>query len=124
MVTLLSVDPGTGKPIDCGDGPGRGFTVNVAWPAASDGSQAFEKLGDAEYAAAFAMLLMPIFREFDPDIVIVSAGFDAAEGDTVGGFGVTPQGFAACAVGGHACERESRWMWGATHWRAPRFPAF
>ena len=37
-------------------------------------------MGDAEYLAAFRTIVMPIAREFDPDFVLVSAGFDAARG--------------------------------------------
>ena len=52
-------------------------------------------LGDAEYLYAFSRLIMPICREFNPDFVIVSAGFDAAEGDPIGGCNVTPFGYAS-----------------------------
>lgn len=44
--------------------------------------------------AAFLHVVMPVAYEFDPDLVLVSAGFDAADGDTIGGFSVTPSGFA------------------------------
>ena len=37
---------------------------------------------------------MPIAREFDPDLVLVAAGFDAAEGDPLGSCHVTPEGYA------------------------------
>ena len=37
-------------------------------------------MGDAEYLAAFRTVVMPIAREYNPDIVLVSAGFDAAAG--------------------------------------------
>ncbi len=46
--------------------------VNVVWP--KGGFQ------DADYMAAFDLLLEPIIAEFDPDLIIVSAGYDAAEG--------------------------------------------
>jgi hypothetical protein len=44
--------------------------------------------------APFLQLLLPIGREFAPDLVIVAAGFDAAEGDPLGGCHVTPEGCA------------------------------
>jgi len=47
--------------------------VNVPWPA--DG------LGDSDYALAFAHVVCPITAAFAPDVVLISAGFDAAEGD-------------------------------------------
>lgn len=64
--------PGTGGPTECGAGLGLGFNVNIAWSGGINPA-----LGDAEYLAAFRTLVMPIAREFAPDIVLVSAGFDA-----------------------------------------------
>jgi histone deacetylase 6 len=77
--------PGTGTIEEVGGGAGRGFTVNVPWPAGC---------GDAEYLAAFDRVLLPIARDFRPDIVLVSAGFDAAAGDPLGAMRVTPAGYA------------------------------
>lgn len=51
---------------------GEGTTVNVAWDGAG--------MGDADYLAAFHHLLLPIAHQFAPTLIIVSAGFDAAEG--------------------------------------------
>ena len=42
-------------------------------------------MGDAEYVAAFSHVLMPVFVEFNPELVLVSAGFDSALGDPLGG---------------------------------------
>jgi hypothetical protein len=53
-----------------GSGAGAGYNVNVAWEGGG--------VGDAEYLAAFDELLMPIAHSFAPDLVLVSAGFDAA----------------------------------------------
>lgn len=78
--------PGTGAAQDIGEGEGIGRTVNVPWPGGG--------MGDLEYTAAFERLIMPVAREFAPDLVIVSAGFDAAEGDPLGGCAVTPAGYA------------------------------
>jgi len=52
-------------------------------------------LGDAEYLAAFRTIVMPIAKEFAPDIVLVSAGFDAAIGHAppLGGYMVSPACF-------------------------------
>uniref|UniRef100_A0AAZ3RSZ8 Protein deacetylase HDAC6 n=1 Tax=Oncorhynchus tshawytscha TaxID=74940 RepID=A0AAZ3RSZ8_ONCTS len=69
-----------------GEGKGAGFNVNIPWNGA--------KMGDAEYLAAFHSVVMPIAREFDPGLVLVSAGFDAARGDPLGGYQVTPPGYA------------------------------
>jgi acetoin utilization deacetylase AcuC-like enzyme len=78
--------PGTGAASEAGGGAGRGYTVNVPWPAG---------MGDAEHLAAFDRLLMPIAERFAPELVLVSAGFDAAEGDLLGGMRITPAGYAA-----------------------------
>eukprot|EP00775_Hariotina_reticulata_P011278 gene11278-11427_t len=75
--------PGTGSVDDVGAaGAAAGRCVNVPW----DGPGA----GDADYIAAFTRLLLPIAYEFSPELVIVSAGFDAAAGDPLGGCQVTP----------------------------------
>ncbi|KAH9810357.1 hypothetical protein DFH28DRAFT_1034147 [Melampsora americana] len=69
-----------------GEGDGRGFNVNIPWPEAG--------MGDEDYIFAFQRLVMPIAMEFNPDFVIVSAGFDAAKNDPLGECNVTPAGFA------------------------------
>ena len=78
--------PGTGAIAEVGRGTARGRTVNVPWPAG---------MGDAEYLAAFDRVLLPIARVFQPEIVLVSCGFDAAAGDLLGGMRLTPNGYAA-----------------------------
>lgn len=77
--------PGTGAIDEIGGGAGRGFTVNVPLPAGC---------GDAEYLAAFDRVLLPAAREFAPDLVLVSAGYDAADGDLLGSMRITPDGYA------------------------------
>ncbi len=51
--------------------------------------------GDAEYAAVYREIVLPIARRFDPQLVIASAGFDAAAGDPLAGMSVSPAGFRA-----------------------------
>ncbi|KAF9017536.1 hypothetical protein BDZ89DRAFT_1074786, partial [Hymenopellis radicata] len=70
----------------CGEGDGLGYSVNIPWPQAG--------MGDAEYIHAFQSIVLPIAMEFAPQLVIISAGFDAAEGDPLGGCKVTPTGYA------------------------------
>ncbi|ESZ92003.1 hypothetical protein SBOR_7618 [Sclerotinia borealis F-4128] len=65
-----------------GSGAGLGKNVNIGWPC--------QGMGDGEYMAAFQKIVMPIAQEYDPDLVIISAGFDAAAGDELGGCFVTP----------------------------------
>jgi histone deacetylase 6 len=52
-------------------------------------------MGDADYLAVFDEALLPIARAFGPDLVLVSAGFDAAAGDPLGEMRVSPGGFGA-----------------------------
>ncbi|XP_011291565.1 histone deacetylase 4 isoform X2 [Musca domestica] len=82
--------PGTGGPTECGTGPGLGYNVNISWSGALN-----PPLGDAEYIAAFRTIVMPIARYFNPDLVLVSAGFDAAAGHPapLGGYLVSPACF-------------------------------
>jgi histone deacetylase 6 len=82
--------PGTGDVDDCGTGAGTGFNVNVPWPERGG--------GDADYLAAFDLVIGPIARAFDPSLVLISAGFDAAEGDPLGQMCVTPGGYHAMAA--------------------------
>lgn len=42
-------------------------------------------MGDAEYMAAFTQVVLPVAYEYNPDLVLVSAGFDACVGDPLGG---------------------------------------
>ncbi|XP_066224946.1 histone deacetylase 7 isoform X1 [Saccopteryx leptura] len=82
--------PGSGAVGEVGDGSGEGFNVNVAWVGGLD-----PPMGDPEYLAAFRTVVMPIAREFSPDLVLVSAGFDAAEGHPapLGGYHVSAKCF-------------------------------
>ncbi|XP_061592796.1 histone deacetylase 7 isoform X2 [Cololabis saira] len=82
--------PGSGSPAEVGSGAGQGFNVNVAWTGGLD-----PPMGDAEYLAAFRSVVMPIAQEFSPDVVLVSAGFDAAEGNPapLGGYKVSAKCF-------------------------------
>src|SRR5207244_7188849 len=64
--------PGTGDADERGEGAGAGFTVNV--PLTAHG-------GDAVYRAAFERVLMPIAEAYAPELVLISAGFDAAARD-------------------------------------------
>jgi acetoin utilization deacetylase AcuC-like enzyme len=80
--------PGTGDVDEVGIGAGRGATVNCPLP----GGQT-----DADYGAVFHDLFLPAARRFAPDVVIVSAGFDAHARDPLAGMRVSERGFAAMA---------------------------
>ncbi|KAG0172548.1 Histone deacetylase hda1 [Apophysomyces sp. BC1034] len=68
-----------------GYGKGEGKTVNIPWPCTG--------MTDADYIYAFQQIVIPVAREFQPSLVIVSAGFDAALGDPIGESLVTPDGY-------------------------------
>jgi acetoin utilization deacetylase AcuC-like enzyme len=76
--------PGSGTASERGEGAGLGFTVNVPMRPGS---------GDAEYLGAFREILLPAAEKFKPDFVLISAGFDAHEGDPLTNLNVTAAGF-------------------------------
>ncbi|XP_021761269.1 histone deacetylase 15-like isoform X2 [Chenopodium quinoa] len=78
--------PGTGAAHEVGTMGGEGYCVNVPWSCGG--------VGDNDYIFAFQHVVLPIAQEFTPDFVIISAGFDAARGDPLGGCDVTPAGYA------------------------------
>lgn len=76
-----------------GEGPGEGHTLNVPLPPGA---------GDREYQDVFARVLMPAAARFRPDLVLVSAGFDAHAEDPLSDQRMTTAGFAALC--GLACD--------------------
>ncbi len=78
--------PGTGGAWQVGEGEGAGYTVNAPLP----GGQ-----GDADFGAVFSELFLPVLEAYRPQLLIVSAGFDAHRSDPIGGLTVTERGFAA-----------------------------
>jgi acetoin utilization deacetylase AcuC-like enzyme len=77
--------PGTGDLRACGAGTGEGYTVNVPFAGGAN---------DGDYALVFRDLLGPIAEQYQPDLVLVSAGFDAHRSDPLGGMRLTEEGFA------------------------------
>jgi acetoin utilization deacetylase AcuC-like enzyme len=80
--------PGTGALDEVGVGAGAGFTVNAPMPAT---------FGDHEYLRVFDEVLAPILRQYRPEFILISSGFDAHFRDPLGGMRVTDAGFAAMA---------------------------
>ena len=64
--------PGTGDADEVGNGSGQGYTVNVPLAAGA---------GDAVYARAFERVILPVVESYAPELVLVSAGFDASARD-------------------------------------------
>lgn len=76
--------PGSGGINEVGKGRGEGFTINVPLR----GGQ-----GDAAYYLIFNEILAPIARQYRPELIMVSAGFDIYAGDPLGGMAVSAAGF-------------------------------
>jgi len=80
--------PRSGQESETGEGAGRGYTLNVPLPAGS---------GDAAYRRAVTEELVPAALAFKPDLVLVSAGFDAHRDDPLGGMDLTAESYATLA---------------------------
>ncbi len=80
--------PGTGAASERGAGRGAGYTINVPLAAGAD---------DDAYREVFDQLILPAANAFRPQIVLISAGFDAHANDPLAGMLVTERGFASLA---------------------------
>lgn len=76
--------PGTGARSERGKGAGEGFTLNIPLPAGTD---------EAGYLKAFDGEIVPALNAYRPDLLIISAGFDAHKDDPLGGMLLTEQSF-------------------------------
>ncbi len=76
--------PGTGEIEESGEGNGDGTTLNAPLPAGA---------GDPEYRSVFDDLIEPAILDFDPDLVLVSAGFDAHRHDPISRMRVSTEGY-------------------------------
>jgi acetoin utilization deacetylase AcuC-like enzyme len=81
--------PGTGLPEDIGRGAGAGFTLNLTVPEGS-GRDVFLSLLDRVVA--------PVAGEYAPDLILISAGYDAHRDDPLGGLGLTSEDFGQMSV--------------------------
>ncbi len=80
--------PGTGAAHETGSGEGEGYTVNVPLPAGC---------GNAEYLAVFREIIVPAIERYQPEWLLVSAGFDAHRDDPLASMTVTEEGFGVMA---------------------------
>jgi acetoin utilization deacetylase AcuC-like enzyme len=92
--------PGTGDVTEKGTGEGQGFTVNLPLSAGAV---------DEDYRVAFREVVVPILRQFAPDLLLVSAGFDPHERDPIAGMRLTSGAFHAmtrelCRVADEFCH--------------------
>jgi acetoin utilization deacetylase AcuC-like enzyme len=81
--------PGSGPASDVGEGDGAGLTVNVPLEAGAT---------DDDYHQVFDEVVVPVVRAFRPDLILVSAGFDAHEHDPLGGMRLTTAAFGAMTM--------------------------
>jgi acetoin utilization deacetylase AcuC-like enzyme len=81
--------PGTGAAGEVGRGEGQGFTVNCPLEAGA---------ASEDYRVVFAEIVVPILRQFSPDLILVSAGFDAHERDPLANMRLTTETFAAMTM--------------------------
>ena len=92
--------PGTGAAGDVGTGAGTGFTVNLPLSAGAT---------DADYELAYTKVALPILKQFKPELILISAGFDAHMNDPLAGMRVTSPYFghltaAIAAVADECCK--------------------
>jgi acetoin utilization deacetylase AcuC-like enzyme len=78
--------PGTGPASDVGSGDAEGFTVNLPVPPGS---------GDAVFGSLVSHVAVPLARAFEPELVLISAGYDAHAEDPLAECRVTDDGYAA-----------------------------
>ena len=81
-----SAVPFTGHASDVGEGEGAGFTVNLSVPARS---------GDDVWVSLIEHVVVPLAYAFEPQLVLISAGYDAHRDDPLADCAVTEEGFAA-----------------------------
>jgi acetoin utilization deacetylase AcuC-like enzyme len=96
--------PGTGSLAEQGEGAGEGSTVNLPLPAGC---------GDAEYLPLFESVVVPCLREFRPELIAVSAGFDAHVRDPLAQMRVSTEGYRRMAAAVRAVADEvcgGRWL--------------
>lgn len=81
--------PGTGWVERVGEGAGAGFNINVPLPNVA---------GDGDMRYVFEQLLLPVAAEYQPELVLVSAGQDGYRGDPIAGMALTPAGYGEMAA--------------------------
>ncbi len=78
--------PGTGSPERTGEGKGKGFNINVHLDCGAT---------NEDFITAFKEKLLPAAHEFEPELILISAGFDSRKDDLLGCHDINDQGFAA-----------------------------
>jgi acetoin utilization deacetylase AcuC-like enzyme len=78
--------PGTGSEAEIGLGKGAGFTLNAPLPVGAD---------DEQFLGALRERIIPAISDFDPQLLLISAGYDAHQQDPIGGMDISDSGFRA-----------------------------
>jgi len=76
--------PGTGSMKELGSGKGEGYTINIPLPVG---------FGDTEYSTIYWEIINPVLKEYNPDLILISAGFDTYISDPLSGMEITGEGF-------------------------------
>jgi acetoin utilization deacetylase AcuC-like enzyme len=92
--------PGTGAREETGVGPGTGYTLNAPLPPGTD---------DAAFLDTYRTAIMPAIDRFAPQLLLISAGYDAHADDPIGGMALTDSGFQtlmaeAVALANRRCQ--------------------
>ena len=80
--------PGTGPLDDVGEGAGEGYSINVPVPAGT---------GEAAFLSLIEHVVMPLGRQYRPDLILISAGYDAHRHDPLGGLALDTKSFGGMA---------------------------
>lgn len=85
--------PGTGHQSEVGTGPGRGFTVNIPFPA---------RTGGEAFRLAFEEIVLPIGEKFKPELILIAAGYDGHFADPLSGLRLSVSDFSTMT--GYLCR--------------------
>jgi acetoin utilization deacetylase AcuC-like enzyme len=83
----------TGKNSEQGEDEGKGYNINIPWNTRGIYNSK-SGIGDDEYIYAFENLIKPVLKEYKPEIILISCGFDACENDPLGEMSVSPLGYS------------------------------
>lgn len=91
--------PLTGSAEEVGEGEGYGTNVNIPLP---------EQTADSEYLVVLDEVALPVISQFEPDVLVISAGFDGLEGDPYGNLALSTDGYYM--IGRRIGEHASSWQ--------------
>ncbi|MET0615301.1 MAG: histone deacetylase [Thermoleophilaceae bacterium] len=81
--------PGTGALDDVGEGEGEGYSINIPVPSGT---------GEAAFLSLLEHLVMPVGRQYRPDLILISAGYDAHRNDPLGGLALDTKSYGGMAT--------------------------